>query len=39
MNTDYPDANPYGDIERQEKIRRIEQLDIRPAITVYKTPD
>lgn len=39
MSADYSDTNPYADGERQEKIRRLEQLAIRPAITVYKEPD
>lgn len=39
MSADYPDTNPYADLEKQEKIRRLEQLSIRPAITVYKEPD
>ncbi|MDR3592595.1 MAG: hypothetical protein P4N41_23310 [Negativicutes bacterium] len=39
MSTDYPDTNPYENDERLEKIRRLEQLSIRPAITVYQEPD
>ncbi len=39
MSTDFSDTTPYDSDERLEKIRRIEQLAIRPAITVYKEPD
>ncbi|MDR3565392.1 MAG: hypothetical protein P4N59_28700 [Negativicutes bacterium] len=35
MNTTCHDLDSHEDLARQERIRRIEQLDIRPAVTVY----
>ena len=39
MNLSSSDPDPYGDTAMKEKIRKLEQLDIRPAVTVYRETD